>query len=154
MFPMMFQQFSHITHIQSLTLFHIYALPHVRSLWCSHTSQVPSTFVLEFYPNISFAPHSLWCSHSFPWPHLFFNHIPYMICNMFLMMFPQVPICHPPLFFNFIQYVLPHVPYDVPKVLICHLQLFFSFRLYVLQHVPYVVPNRDTGHVVSPFGRY
>jgi len=61
------------------------------ALWRSHTSHVSSTFVLEFYLNISFVTHSLWCSHSFPWSHLSFNCIPCMICNMFLMMFPKFP---------------------------------------------------------------
>jgi hypothetical protein len=36
---------------------------------------------------------SLWRSHSFPWPHLFYTIVsPYMICNMFLMMFPKFPL--------------------------------------------------------------
>jgi hypothetical protein len=141
-------------HPHSIFNFIPYICFATRSLWRSHTSHMSCTFVLEFYPNISFATHSLWCSHSFPWPHLFFNRIPLYDLQHVPYDVPQVPMCHPPLFFNFIQYVSPHVPYDVPKVLIYHLQLFFNFRQYVLQHVPYVVPNRGTGHIVSSFGRY
>jgi hypothetical protein len=127
MFPMMFQQFSHITHIQSLTLFHIYMLCHTFLMMFAHfpcVIHICSWILSQYFLSNTFL--MMFLKFQFV-IHLCSLILSNMFCHMFLMMFPK---------FSYVIYS-------------CSL----IFRQYVLQHVPYVVPNRATGHIVSPFGR-
>jgi hypothetical protein len=138
---MMFQQFSHITHIRSLTYsIYIYALPHVPYDVCALPMCHPHLF-LNFIPifPLQHIPYDV--------PTVSHGHIcslivsPYMICNMFLMMFPKFPfvihLCSLILSNMFCHMFLMIFPKFSYVIYSCSL----IFRQYVLQHIPYVVPN-------------